>query len=41
MTSAEEVPHTPCSIGAPQTEPPTPQNGLVHAFKFSRCRTIP
>ena len=39
LTSTEEVPRIPCSIGARQAEPPAPQNGLVHVF--SRCRTIP
>jgi hypothetical protein len=32
MTSAEEVPHTPCSIGVRQTEPPVPEEELVHVF---------
>ena len=32
MTSNEEVPRIPCSIGARQTEPPAPQNGRVHVF---------
>ena len=32
MTSAEEVPRIPSSIGARQAEPPAPQNGLVHVF---------
>ncbi len=32
MTSAEEVPRTPCSIGAPQAEPPAPKEELVHVF---------
>ena len=38
MTSAEEVPHIPCSVGARQAEPPAPRNGRVHVF--SRGRTI-
>ena len=37
MTSAEEVPRTPCSIGAPQTEPPAPEEELVHVFFASKC----
>ena len=37
MTSAEEVPRIPCSVGARQAEPPAPQNGL--AYVFSRGRT--
>ena len=32
MTSAEEVPRIPSSIGARQTEPLAPQNGRVHVF---------
>ena len=39
MTSAEEVPRIPSSIGARQAEPPAPQNGLVYVF--SRGGTIP
>ena len=38
MTSTEEVPRIPSSIGARQAEPPAPQNGLVHVF--SRGGTI-
>ena len=38
MTSTEEVPHIPCSIGDRQAEPPAPQNGRVHVF--SRGGTI-
>ena len=37
MTSTEEVPHTPCSIGARQTEPPAPKEELVHVFFASTC----
>ncbi len=32
MTSAEEVPHIPCSIGARQAEPPAPEEEFVHVF---------
>ena len=37
MTSAEEVPHIPCSIGARQTEPLAPKEELVHVFFASTC----
>ncbi len=37
MTSAEEVPHIPCSVGARQAEPPAPQNGLVHVFLLKQA----
>jgi hypothetical protein len=32
MTSAEEVPHIPCSIGALEAEPPAPEEELVHVY---------
>ena len=32
MTSTEEVPRIPCSIGARQAEPPAPEERLVHVF---------
>ena len=34
MTSAEEVPRIPCSVGARQAEPSAPKNGLVHIFSL-------
>ena len=37
MTSAEEVPHIPCSIGARQAEPPASEEELVHVFFASTC----
>ena len=37
MTSAEEVPHIPCSIGARQAEPPASEEELVHFFFASTC----
>ena len=37
MTSAEEVPHIPCSVGARQAEQPDPKNGLVHVFSLQRA----
>ena len=37
MTSAEEVPHTPCSIGARQAERPASEEELVHVFFASTC----
>ncbi len=37
MTSDEEVPHTPCSIGARQAKPPAPEELLVHVFFASTC----
>jgi hypothetical protein len=37
MTSAEEVPRTPCSIGARQAELPAPEEELVHVFFASTC----
>jgi hypothetical protein len=37
MTSAEEVPRTPCSIGARQAELPAPEERLVHVFSFQHA----
>ena len=37
MTSAEEIPHIPCSIDVRLAEPPAPQNGLVHVFLLKRA----
>ncbi len=36
MTSTEEVPLIPSSIGARQAEPPAPQNWRVHVFSLGR-----
>ena len=37
MTSAEEVQHIPCSIGARQAKQPAPEEQLVHVFFASTC----